>query len=171
MEILERIATNPASPREISEATDEPLGRIAYHVSVLRRTGCVRPVDPASAETNDCVYELATLLPSPPRIPLSDSTRGHAFASVLRRIVEHGSAALRAGVLGRHSHHQASCESLLLDQQGWRETQAILEETAERIDQTKVAAATRLARSGEPGTPTTVALAAFESAPEGEQTT
>ena len=171
MEILERIATSPASPGQISKATGEPLGRIVYHTLVLHRTGCIRPVDPASPESSDCVYELATLLPSPPRLPLSDSTRGHALASVLRRIVEQGFEALRAGVLGRNPDHEASCELLLLDQQGWRETQAILKEAAERIAQAKVAAADRLARSGEPGTPTTVALAVFESAPDGGQTT
>lgn len=171
VEILERIATGPASPRQISDATGEPLGRIDYHVSVLHRTGCARPVDPVSAETSDCLYELATLLPSPPRIPLSDSTRGHALASVLRRIAEDGFAALKAGALGKHPDQEASCESLLLDRQGWHETREILEEAAERIARAKAAAARRLAQSGEPGTPTTVALAAFESAPDGEQIT
>jgi hypothetical protein len=170
VEILERIATSPASPRQISEATGEPLGRIVYHASVLHRTGCVRPVDPASAESSDCVYELATLLPSPPRLLLSNSTRGHVLASVLRRVLEQALAALKAGVLGSNPDHEASCESLLLDQQGWRETQAILEDAAARIAQAKVAAANRLAETGEAGTPTTVALAAFESAPESEPT-
>lgn len=170
VEILERIATSPASPRQVAEATGEPLARIVYHVSVLHRTGCVRPVDPASAETSDCIYELATLLPSPPRLPLSDSTRGHALASVLRRIVEQGVAALKAGVLGRNPGHEASCESMLLDQQGWEETQAILEEAAQRISSAKAEATRRLAQSGQPGISATVALAAFEEAPEGEPT-
>lgn len=170
MEILERIASGPASPRQIAEATSEPLGRIAYHASVLRKTGCVRPLDPASAESSDCVYEISTLLPSPPRIPLSESTRGHALASALRRILEQGLAALRAGTLGASPDHAASCESMLLDERAWRETLAILEEAAERIAETKAAAAKRLAQSGEPGTLTTVALAVFEAAPDGEPT-
>lgn len=171
MEILERIATSPASPRQISALTGEPLGRIAYHASVLHRTGCVRPTDPASPASSDCVYELATLLPfSPPRLPLSESTRGHALASVLRRIVERGSAALRAGTLGKGPHHEASCESMLLDRQGWEETQAILEEAAERISSAKAKATQRLAQSGQPGISATVALAAFEAAPEAEPT-
>lgn len=166
VEILERIATSPASPRQISEATGEPLGRVVYHALVLHRTGCVRPTDPASAASSDCVYELATLLPSPSRFALSDSTRGHALASVLRRIVEHGSAALRAGTLGKRSDQAVSCETILLDQQGWQETQAILKEAAERIAGAKVTAAQRLAQSGQQGIRATVALAAFEAAPD-----
>jgi hypothetical protein len=171
VEILERIATSPASPRQISALTGEPIGRIVYHASVLHRTGCVRPTDPDSPASSDCVYELATLLPSPPpRLPLSASTRGHALASVLRRIVERGSAALRAGTLGGGRDHEASCESMLLDQQGWEETQRILEETARRIAGAKAKATRRLAQSGQPGISATVALAAFEAAPEGEPT-
>jgi hypothetical protein len=170
VEILERIATSPASPRQISEATGEPLGRIVYHASVLHRTGCVRPTDPANAPSSDCVFELATLLPAPPRLPLSDSTRGHAFASVLRRIVEEGSDALRAGTLGRHADHATSCESMLLDPQGWRETHAILEEAAERIAAAETTAAERLARSGQQGIRATVALVAFEAAPGDKRT-
>jgi hypothetical protein len=169
VEILERIASAPASPRQIAEATGEPLGRIAYHAAVLRRTGCVRPVDPAGAESSDCVYEVATLLPSPPRIPLSDSTRGHALASVLRRIVEQGLAALRAGTLGGGVEHTASCETMLLDEQGWRETVEILEEAAKRVAEAKATAAGRLVQSGKPGSAATVALAVFEAAPGGER--
>ncbi len=169
VEILEQIASGPASPRQIAEATGEPLGRIGYHISVLHRTGCVRPVDPASAESSDCAYEVSTLLPSSPRIPLSNTTRGHALASVLRRIVDQGLAALKAGTLGSSGEQVASCESILLDERGWQETLAILEEATARIAEAKAAAAERVAQSGEPGTPTTVALAVFEAAPGSEQ--
>jgi hypothetical protein len=168
VEILERIASGPASPRQIAEATGEPLGRIAYHVAVLHRTSCVRPVDPANAETSDCVYEVSTLFPSSPRISLSDSTRGHALASVLRRIVDHGLTALKAGALGG-GNQVASCETVLLDERGWRETLAILEETMERIAEAKASAAARLAHGGDRGSPATVALAAFEMAPDADQ--
>jgi hypothetical protein len=167
VEILERIASNPASPRQLAEKTDEPLRRIVYHISVLHQSGCVRPIRADEAGSSDCVYELATLLPEPPRLQLSDSTRGHALASVLRRIVERGFEALTARTLGG-AENQASCESLLLDREGWRETQAILSDAANRIAAAKEAAAKRLAQSDEPGIATTVALVAFEAASETE---
>jgi DNA-binding transcriptional ArsR family regulator len=163
VEILERIASSPTSPRSISEASGEPISRIAYHTSVLRQTGCVRPTEPGTPDSSDCVYELATLLPSRPRSQLSDSTRSHLLASVLQRIVEQGFKALRAGTLGKWSDSVASCESVLLDQRGWRETQAILEEAARRIAGARAAAGKRLTESTEPGVRVTVALAAFES--------
>lgn len=168
VEVLERIATSPASPRQLAEATGEPLGRIAYHTAVLQRTGCVRPVDPASAGSSECLLEVATLLPPAPRMPISASTRGHALASVLRRLVELGFAALRAGTLGSSPQHVVSCESMPLDERGWRETEAILAEAAKRLAMAKAEAARRLARSGKSGTPVAIALAAFEAAPESD---
>jgi hypothetical protein len=170
VEVLERIATTPASPRQIAETTGEPLGRVAYHTSILRRTGCIHPIDPDSPESIDCVYRVAALLPPSPRIPLSDSTRGQVLASVLRRIVIQGYAALKAGAFGTNPDHAASCESMRLDDRGVQETRAILEEAAERIAAAKAAAARRLAQSGDAGTPTTVAMAAFEAMPDDERT-
>lgn len=166
VEVLERIATNPASPRQLAEATGEPLGRIAYHTAVLQRTGCVQPVDPASAGSSECLYEVATLLPPAQRMSISHSTRGHVLASVLRRLIELGFAALKAGTLGSTPQPGVSCESVQLDERGWRETEAILAETAERLAAAKAEAARRLARSGESGIPVAIALAAFEAAPD-----
>jgi hypothetical protein len=168
VEILERIATNPASPRQIAGITGEPVGRVTYHTSVLRQTSCIRAVDPDDdSDPSECVYEIATLLPPSPRLPLSDSTRGHVLASVLRRIVEQGLTALRAGTLGRRPDSKTSCEAISVDRQGWQETQAILEETANRIAAVKAAASERLAKNDEPAIRMTVALAAFEAAPDG----
>lgn len=163
VEVLERIAANPASPKQIAEATGEPFSKITYHVSVLRQTGCIRPAEPTNSDPGDCVYEIATLMPSPPRLPLSDSTRGHAFASVLRRIVERGLAALEMGTLGKRRDNRARCESMVVDPRGWQEAQTILDEAAERLAAARVAASKRLAKSGEPGIQATIAFAAFES--------
>jgi hypothetical protein len=169
VEILERIAANPASPRQIAEVAGEPLPRVAYHASVLHQTGCVRPTSPEAAASGpyDCVYELATLLPSPPRLQLSDATRGHALASVLQRIVEQGLTALQGGTLGRREDNRASCQSVVLDEQGWQEMQAILEETAGRLAALRAAASRRLAASGEPAITTIIAFTAFEAPAEG----
>jgi hypothetical protein len=164
-EILERIATLPSSARQIAELTGEPISRIVYHTSVLHETGCIRPLDPDHTDPAERVYELTELVSPPPRLPLSDSTRGKAIASILRRIVDRGGAALEAGTLSR-ADNRLSCQSLLLDEQGMRETTAILDEAAERIAAARSATAMRLARTGKKGIRATIAFAAFESAPE-----
>lgn len=168
VEILERIAARPASPRQMAEMTGEPLSKIAYHTAVLRHTGCIHPMEPENSDPAETVYEIATLLPTASRLPLSDSTRGQAFASVLRRIVEKGFIALRAGTLDKRRDDRARCESVLVDQRGWREIQAIVDDAVEGVAVAKATAMKRLTTSGEPGIQATVALAAFES-PQGKE--
>lgn len=169
VEVLERIASGPASARQIAEVSGEPLSRIAYHTSVLCDTGCIRPIDPAGADPDERLYEVATLLPTTPRLPLSDSTRGHAVAAVLQRILDRGFAALGAGTLDDEEGSRIGCESLLLDERGWSEAKAILDGALERLAATRAASAKRLADSGESGVPVTIAFAGFEMAPEGQR--
>jgi len=166
VEILERIAARPASARQIATLSGEPLGKVAYHTSVLCLTGCIRPAEPAGSDPVDHVYEIATLMPTPPRLTLSESTRSHLHAAVLRRIVESGSIALEAGTLGNREDDCLSCESVVFDPQGWREAKAIVDEAMERLAAARSATAKRLARSGEPGIPATIAMAAFETPPD-----
>lgn len=164
-EILERIATRPSSARQIAEQSGEPICRITYHTAVLHETGCIRPLDPDHTDPGERVYEVTSLASPPPRLPLSDSTRGQAIASILRRIVENGGAAFEAGTLSRDDS-RLSCHSLLLDEQGLQETTAILDEAAERIAAARSATAMRLARTGKKGVRATIAFAAFESPQE-----
>lgn len=164
-EILERIATLPSSARQIAEITGEPVCRMTYHTSVLHQTGCIRPLDADHPDPGERIYEVTELAAPPPRLALSDSTYGKAIASILRRIVERGGAALEAGTLTR-ADNRLSCESVLLDEQGLRETTAILDEAAERIAAARSATALRLSKTGKKGVRATIAFAAFESPPE-----
>jgi hypothetical protein len=164
-EILERIATLPSSARQIAELTGEPVSRIVYHTSVLHETGCIRPLEPDRTDPGERVYELTELVSPPPRLPLSDSTRGKAIASILRRIVDWGGAALEAGTLNRPGS-RLSCQQVLLDEQGLEETAEILDDAAKRIAAAGSTTAMRLAKTGKKGIRATIAFAAFESAPE-----
>jgi DNA-binding transcriptional ArsR family regulator len=165
-EILERIGKRPSSACDLAEATGEPLSKMTYHLTVLHRTGCIRPVDPRSqGDPGDRVYEIASLGTEPTRLPLSDAIRDQAISSILLRIVEQGRAALAAGTLGADAT-RLSCVSVLLDEQGQREAQAILDDAAARLAATRSATAKRLSESGVKGVRTTVALAAFESPPQ-----
>jgi hypothetical protein len=165
-EILERIGKLPSSARELAEATGEPLSKMTYHVTVLHRSGCIRPLDPDTAEDiADRVYEVASLDAEPARLPLSDAIRDQAISAVLGNIVEQGRAALAAGTLGTEAT-RLSCVSVDLDEQGRREAQLILDEAAARIAATRAATARRLSGGGVKGVRTTIALAAFESPAE-----
>jgi hypothetical protein len=166
VEILERIATHPSSARQIAELTGEPVCRIVYHTSVLRETGCIRPLGPEHTDPGERVYEVTSLTSRPPRLPLSDSTRDQAIASVLGQILDRGRVAFEAGTLSRDDS-RLSCLSMLLDEQGMRETTEILDEAAKRIAATRSATAKCLAGNGRKSIRATIALAAFECPHEG----
>jgi predicted transcriptional regulator len=167
-EILERIGKRPSSARDLADATGEPLSKMTYHTTVLHRAGCIRPVDPgAEADAADRVYEIASLDAELTRLPLSAAIRDQAIASILRNIVEQGRAALEAGTLGTDAT-RLSCVSVVLDEQGRREAQAILDEAAARLAATRATTAKRLSQGRGKGVRTTIALAAFESPPEGK---
>jgi DNA-binding transcriptional ArsR family regulator len=164
-EILERIGKRPSSARQLAEATGEPLSKMTYHLKVLHEAGCLRPVDAdADVDPGDRVYEVASLTSEPPRLPLSEAIRDQAISSILRRIVEQGRAALEAGTLGGDST-RLSCVSILLDEQGRQEAQAILDEAAARLAAARAATAKRLSEGRAEAVRTTIALAAFESPP------
>lgn len=168
-EILERIGKRPSNARELAEATGEPLSKMTYHLTVLHQAGCIRPVGTHAAsqpvDPGDRVYEVASLGEEQLRLPLSDAIRDQAISSILLRIVEQGRAALEAGTLGTDAT-RLSCVSVLLDEQGQREAQAILDEAAARLAATRSATAKRLSEGGAKGVRTTIALAAFESPPQ-----
>ena len=165
-EIVERIGKRPSSARELAEATGEPLSNMIYHLSVLDEAGCIRPLNPYSDEDpGERVYEVAALGSERSRLPLSDSIRDRAISSILGRIVEQGRAALEAGTLGTDAS-RLSCVSILLDEQGQRETQEILDEAAARLAAARAATAKRLSGTGVKGVRTTVAIAAFQSPPQ-----
>lgn len=167
-EILERIGKRPSSARDLAEATGEPLSKMTYHTTVLHRAGCISPVDPdADDDPAERVYEVASLTSEPARLPLSAAVRDQAISSILRRIVEQARAALEAGTLGTDAT-RLSCVSIVLDEQGRHEAQAILDEAAARLAATRSATARRLSEGGAKGVRTTIALAAFESPPEGK---
>lgn len=164
-EILERIGKRPSSPRELADATGEPLSKMTYHLAVLHQAGCIRLIGGEGGDPGDRVYEVASLAAEPSRLPLSEDIRDRAISSILLRIVEQGRAALAAGTLGTDAT-RLSCVSVLLDEQGQREAQEILDEAAARLAAARSATAKRLSESRANGVRTTIALAAFESPPE-----
>lgn len=169
-EILERIGKRPCSARELAELSGEPLSKMTYHVTVLYEAGCIRPVGPdVEDDPGDRVYEIASLASEPTRLPLSDAIRDRAISSILLRLVEHGRAALEAGTLGSDTA-RLRCDAVMLDEQGRREAQAIIDEAAERLAATRAATAKRLSDGGGKGVRTTIALAAFESPAEQKPT-
>ncbi|HEX8688705.1 MAG TPA: hypothetical protein VF729_00515 [Solirubrobacterales bacterium] len=169
--IFDAVAERPASPSQLATTLDESLGVVAYHVGVMRVTGCLQPAGVARRRRGDqCVYEL-TPLASPARRRISQqriapSTFGHPSAGVLRAIVDREIAGL--GAPGERRTDRLGCMSMALDRQGLQQVSAAIASALDQVTIAQEESAKRLAGTDEEAIETTIAVASFKS-PSGSE--
>jgi hypothetical protein len=96
----------PSSPRRLSNALDEPLSRIAYHVKILLETGLIeladtRPVRGSVEHIYRPVYPL--ILPEGLWAALPKSARQKIYADVLVDIDNDVTSSVQAGTFDARS--------------------------------------------------------------------
>lgn len=163
--ILGAVADAPASSSQLAATLGENANIVAYHVEVLRATGCLQPTGAAQAGREDeCTYELVPSatptrhLPQPGLVP---PVFCHPSAAALRAVVNSG-VATETGI-GEHQGDQLSCVSIVLDRRGMREVSAAIGGVLDRVSVAHEESTQRLAGSGEEGINATIAVARFES--------
>lgn len=156
-----------ASPKEIAEETGLDVSEVSYHFRNLRKRKLIRLVrtekrrgfaehfyEPTAPVLNFDDFDWMQI-PEPIRSTLS--------ADVLRQIVEEALSALAAGSFDARSRH-LSRTWVSVDERGWTELMAAVQEALDRIQEIQRLCAKRLGESGEDGIPVSVAMAAFETA-------
>ncbi|HYP54963.1 MAG TPA: winged helix-turn-helix domain-containing protein [Solirubrobacterales bacterium] len=164
--ILDEISAGPSTPKELGARIGESPGVVAYHLRVLRATGCVRlsedaPVGPAVERP----YELAPTATPTRRLtpsPATHSGPGHPPASIVQAVLDRGKRHLGENLLGERKE-QLSCASIVVDRQGWQEISAAIGEALDRISAAHEHSAERLSAGSEQGIEATVAVMTFES--------
>lgn len=164
--ILDAIAEGPASPTELGARIGETPGVIAYHLRVLRATGCVRlvedaPVGPAIERP----YELApSAMPTRRLAPTraAHSGPGHPPASIVQSVLERSRRHRGENLFGERKE-QLSCASIVVDKEGWQEIAAAIGEALDRISTAQERSAERLSTSSTKGIEATIAVMTFES--------
>ncbi len=168
--ILAILEERVASPREISEELDAPLGLVSYHVRTLARLGLAklertRPRRGAlehyySAQERPVITTEAWA--TVPSIVKQATVR-----STLTKISGQVNRAAQSGGFERSDAH-LSRSTLVLDQKGWNELAAKLDKLLEDYERIKAAAAKRLAAADHAEEVQGVAvLMLFEASPDG----
>jgi DNA-binding transcriptional ArsR family regulator len=127
--ILRILGERVASPVEMSNDLDEPLGNVSYHVKVLREAEAVEEVrnEPRrgavehfykATSRSSFVAEGWEAVPLPARQGLA----GASFASLASQVV----AALEAKTFENRDGSSISWQPLSLDERGWSEIVEIL---------------------------------------------
>jgi hypothetical protein len=95
---------------------------------------------------------------------LPASVRSDWMASHIQLIWDEIVAALRDGVIARgHKPHHLTWLPGIFDRRGWDESLAIMDAAATRLVEVQKLSAERVAVSGEPGIPATIAMLGFET--------
>jgi DNA-binding transcriptional ArsR family regulator len=155
-----------ASPNQIANELEEPLGNVSYHVKTLAEMGCIELVKTEPRRGAIEHFYRAVVRPffsdkDWKRLP--PSARQGISDATLQLIWEDTSDALDAGTFDGRSDRHLSRSRLVLDQTGWEQVNALLVETMSRVEEIEADCARRRSGNGEAGFTTKLVLMHFES--------
>jgi DNA-binding transcriptional ArsR family regulator len=162
-----------ASPNQIANELQEPLGNVSYHVKTLAEMGCIELVNTEPRRGAIEHFYRAVVRPffsdrDWSRLP--PSARQGISDATLQLIWEDTSEALDAGTFDRRTDRHLSRSRLVLDDEGWREVNELLVETMNRVVAIEEECANRRTGDGEAGIATKLVLMHFESSGSEEET-
>jgi hypothetical protein len=157
-----------ASPNGISLELGVDVNKIAYHVRVLDKYGCIELVDTkqrrGATEHFYRATKRAVLTDKEwPRIPANfkdDIAAGH-----LQATGEAITASLASGAFNARDDHRQSWIPMEVDDQGWTDAMAVLAEAEEKLLAIQADGLKRLAESDHDAIPMGALLMGFETAP------
>lgn len=157
--------TRVASPTEISQELMVPVNKLAYHVRILEKHGCIELVETKQRRGATEHFYRATK-----RAELNDeewaqipqNLRGGLSSKIVSLVGREISAAMEADTFDARSDIQVIWLSLRLDEQGWNDAIAILAEADEKLAALEAENINRLAESKDEAIQMGVSLLGFE---------
>lgn len=170
VEILAILNERMASPNELSKELDEGLSQVSYHVKVLKDFDCIEMVKTEPRRGAVEHYYRATaraFLSDAEWKKLPESIKPGMSASFIKMIVDDVVGALNGGTFDTRDDRHVSWTPGVVDEQGWEESVALVNDTLDKVIKIHAASAKRLAKSGEEGIPATAVLMNYEGVPTG----
>jgi DNA-binding transcriptional ArsR family regulator len=166
--ILTSLQKGVSSPNQLAQELDEPLGNVSYHVKTLLDFHCVELVKTEPRRGAVEHFYRAT-----ERAFFSDSdwdkipsaARKGITGAVLEAIGKDSTEALVAGTIDARNDSYISRTPLVLDEKGWTEFNAVLEQTLNRAIEIQGEAKARLGKKKSDAIETKLAILHFESPP------
>jgi DNA-binding transcriptional ArsR family regulator len=168
IQILELLSDRVASPNGLASELEAALGDVAYHTRALDRYGALELVGTAQRRgATEHFYKAnpEAFVGSPRwrKVPLP--VRGGVSAATLQTFLDKALAALQAGTLDGRDGTVFRWMPLHLDEEGFQEVIAILEEATKLMLAAHVRSQDRLNENeSEETVSTVVGMAAFETA-------
>jgi DNA-binding transcriptional ArsR family regulator len=167
IQILEVLNEREASPNELVEILDYPLGNIAYHARVLEKCGCIELV--GTARRRGAVEHYFRAKPRSyighqdwRRVPRS--VRSEVSGASLEAFVDKAVAALEAGTIDDREDTTLSWVTIAVDEEGRAAANEVLAEAMERLQAVHDQSRERVQANGGEAKPMVTGVAAFEAA-------
>lgn len=163
--ILAVLNERVASPTEIGKEIGLGVESFYHHIEVLEEFGCIERVGSKQRRgAKEHFYRAKTCLlideseweKVPPTLKSDLSTHN------IRAIFDDVLCAIRGRTFEARKGRHVTWLPGYLDEQGWQEQLALLDETLERSLDIHERSTARLAETGEPGRPGTIAILGFE---------
>ncbi len=168
VEILQALQGRPdASPNELSQLLEQPLGNVAYHVSVLEEYGCV--AETRSVQRRGAVEHYYRAVPGEASGRLSwrrlpKIARPGLAAAGLQRLMDQAIAAVECGAFETREEATLVPVAYTLDEAGWLQAAEIIEAASRQLETVANQSAERLRMTEQQPIPTLTALIMFEAA-------
>jgi DNA-binding MarR family transcriptional regulator len=164
VELLRILDERPATLRELADMLGEELSSIAPHVFELWSARSIdshegdsdtaladRPLRATKVYYDDAEWE-----------ELQEEERLEAAARILEGIIGESMSALRSGHLTARFDTHLSWTPMIVDEEGWRETMAMLARALTEAEAIRERSIERLSCSEEQGFPVVVSMMGFE---------
>lgn len=166
--ILDALSDHVASPNTLAEKFKTDLSGVAYHTRELDRLGALELVDTGRVRGAIEHFYKATpnaFVGDPGWRKVPPSLLSGVSAATLQTFLDKAIAALEAGTLDGRSDTVFRWMPLCLDEEGWREVVAIMEEATKLMLAAHLRSQDRLSENpGATGVSAVVGQAAFETA-------
>src|ERR1700753_1060927 len=170
VKILEVVQVRNASPSELTDMLQAPLGNVAYHVRVLEKCGCVEQV--ATARRRGAVEHYFRARPRSyighqdwRKVPksLRDAVTGASLGTFFDKAAD----ALEAGTMDARDDTTLNWMPMAVDEAGWAEVSAVFGAVTNRLEAIHELCRRRMEESDEEAISMVVGRAAFEPAAGG----
>jgi DNA-binding transcriptional ArsR family regulator len=167
VQILEVLNEREASPNELMDLLDYPLGNLAYHTRVLEKCGCVEEV--GTQRRRGAVEHYFRAKPRSfighqdwRQVPRS--VRSEVSGTSLGCFFEKAADALEAGKLDDRAETTLSWMAMTVDEKGWKQVSAVLRKAVAQLEVVDRESRERLRRDGGEAVPMIAGVTAFETA-------
>jgi DNA-binding transcriptional ArsR family regulator len=166
VQILSVLEQRVASPRELSDELDAPLGNVSYHVRTLSSLGLIKLVKKTPRRgAIEHYYEARgrAVVTDKAWAEVPDIVKRALLGATLASVSEEVNAAAASGGFEREDIHLTTSR-VVVDEQGWRDLAKLLGDTWKAIEKVQRDAGKRLRDADDEGISAGIVAMLFERA-------